>query len=250
MPEKKDKAPSPPNSRPVARVDAWGDDHKHAVRLFRAVQLTFGTVARALFMTDGSELRRIPKKGPVILVSNHVSNIDPVLVVASLHRPLYHVGKHTLFTSGGSRWFFQTLGGQIPVNREQRGSNDAAISAAIRVLQRGHAFGIYPEGHRSRDGVPKRGRPGVGRIAYRTGAPCYPVAIEGSMQVWPKGRSLPNFFRPTKLRVGQPRTYPLDEAKARDTTACQQVADELMTDLAQLLGFDDYDAAAAPPAGA
>lgn len=224
-------------------VHSWGED-RHALRLYRSLQVVLGPIARFLFRTRRSGIRKIPKRGPVILVTNHASNLDPVLVVLSMRRPVFHLGKRELFTTRFRSWFFQTLGGQIPVDRE-RGGNDPAIDAAVRALERGMAIGIYPEAHRSPDGRLQRGKFGVGRLAYLTGAPCYPVAVDGTFEVWPKTKRLPRPFRRTRILVGEPRRYARDAARAQDREACQRVADDLMGDLAKLLG-QDYDPATAP----
>jgi 1-acyl-sn-glycerol-3-phosphate acyltransferase len=221
---------------------------RHALRTYRTLQAVFGPVARFLFRTQRVGVNRIPKRGPAILVTNHVSNLDPVVVVLSMHRPIFHLGKHTLFTKRFRSWFFQTLGGQIPVNRE-KGGNEAAIQAAVAALRKGFAIGIYPEAHRSPDGRLRRGKPGLGRIAYLSGAPCYPVAVDGTFHVWPKGKKMPRLFRRTRVIVGEPRAYPVDAAKAESYDACQAVTDELMSDIARLLG-QDYDPTRAPPARA
>lgn len=236
-----------PNGRrrpPPDAVRAW-TEREPAARTYRAIQATVSPLLRGVFRIERHGVRRIPKKGPVILVTNHASNLDPVLVIASVRRPLYHLGKHTLFTTRLRSWFFQTLGGQIPVNRE-RGGNEPAIQAAVAALERGVALGIYPEAHRSPDGTLRRGKSGVGRIAYLSGAPCIPVAVEGTWRVWPKGRRFPKLFSRTRVLVGAPRTWPRDPAKAADRDACQEVADTLMADLASLLG-QPYDAKRAPP---
>lgn len=225
-------------------MHAWAG-RPHAQRTYRALQVVLGLLVRGLFRTSRRDLKKIPKTGPVILVTNHVSNLDPILVIASINRPVFHLGKHTLFRTRFRSWFFQTLGGQIPVHRE-RGANEDAIQAAVRALEQGAAFGIYPEGYRSPDGRLRRGKPGVGRIAYLTGAPCYPVAVSGTFEAWPKGKKAPRLFSQIRVLVGEPRLYPKDPQKAANREACQRVADDLMSDLARLLG-QAYDPATAPP---
>lgn len=226
-------------------MKAWTEDRRHAIRTYRTLQVTAGAVARWLFSVKRVGIRKIPKRGPCILVTNHVSNLDPVIVVASMRRPIFHLGKHTLFTKRFRAWFFETLGGQIPVNREG-GGNEAAIQAALKALKKGFALGIYPEAHRSPDGRLRRGKAGLGRIVYLSGAPVYPVAVDGTFEVWPKGKTMPRLFKRTRVVVGEPRHYPLDPAKAENYAACQAVTDEVMGDIARLLG-QPYDPATALP---
>lgn len=220
-------------------VRAWGEG-EHALRTYRFLQVTLGTALRGLLRTSREGVEKIPKTGPVILVTNHVSNIDPVCVVVSLNRPVFHLAKHTLFTKPFRSWFFQTLGGQIPVRRGERGSNEAAVQAAVNALRKGAALGIYPEAHRSKTGKLHRGRPGVGRIALLTGVPVYPVAVQGTFKVWPKGKKVPRLLVPTKVIVGDALHFPKDAKRAADTAECQRVTDQVMVELAKLLGQHDY----------
>lgn len=227
-------------------VQAWSDETRHFLRTFRVLQVTVGPLARLLFRTKRQFIERIPRRGPVILVTNHVSNLDPILVVLSMRRPIFHLAKYELFTGRFRSFFFQRMGGQIPVHRGEPGSNEAAIQAALAALRKGFALGIYPEAHRSATGTLRRGKPGLGRIAYLSGAPCYPVAVAGTFQVWPKGQKMPTFFRPTRIVVGEPRVYRVDAAKAADRDACQALTDELMSDLARML-HEPYDPETALP---
>lgn len=224
---------------------AWREDHHPWFRLYRFLRFFLGGLIRLLFRVQRVGVRTIPRTGPVILVTNHASNLDPILVVASVPRPLFHLGKHTLFIRRPSRYFFYHMGGQIPVDR-QAGGNEAALQAAVRALGRGVAFAIYPEGHRSSDGQLRRGKTGVGRLALLSGAPCYPVAVDRTWLVWPKHERFPRLFRRTRVLVGAPRRYPKDPEAAENRARTQQIADELMGDLAKLLG-QPYDPSAALP---
>lgn len=169
-----------------------------------------------------------------------------MIVIAASHRLLFHFAKHTLFRKGFLRWLFLHGGGQVPVVREAVGGNEEALRAAVRAVEQGAAFCVYPEAHRSPDGRMRRGRPGAGRLAYLTGAPCYPVAVQGTYEVWPKGRRLPRLFRGTRVIVGEPRVFPRDARKAEDTPTAQAATDLLMKDLANLIG-EPYEPSRAPP---
>jgi 1-acyl-sn-glycerol-3-phosphate acyltransferase len=223
----------------IAPNDGVWKGSDHPTWLYRSVQFVLGPILRFLFATRRRNVKAIPKKGPVILVSNHASNLDPVIVVSSIRRPVYHLGKHTLFTKPFRRWFFETLGGQIPVDRD-RGGNEAAVLAGVQVLEDGRALGIYPEGTRTPDGRLGRGRTGVARLALTTGAMVVPVAVKGTYQIWPKGRRLPRLFRRTEVIVGSPRAYGKDPQLANNTAELRRITDELMLDLAKLLG-EPYD---------
>jgi 1-acyl-sn-glycerol-3-phosphate acyltransferase len=228
---------------PLTTENAWQGE-QHTPRLYWVLQKITAPLIRFFFAVRRKGIDRIPKRGGVILVSNHASNIDPVLVVGSVRRPVYHLAKHTLFVKPFPRWFFLTLGGQVPVNRDA-GGNEAALLAGVRVLESGRALAIYPEGTRSPDGRVCRGRTGVARLALMTGVPVVPVAIQGAFEIWPKGKKFPRLFKRTRILVGEPRVYGKDPVRADDPSELRRITDELMGDLARLLG-QSYDPKTAP----
>lgn len=204
------------------------------IGLFRLVQIALGWVLRLLFLVSRHGMRRIPKDGPIIVASNHTSFLDPLVVVASLHRPLFHVGRRYLFRKGLMSFVLETLGGQIPLNEEA--GNQAALEAGVGVLERGLALGIYPEGTRSPNGRLLRGHTGVALFAYRTGAPVYPVAIAGAFRAWPRHKRWPRLFRRIRILVGEPIQVAKDPQAADDPRRCRKLTDDIMTALAGLLG--------------
>lgn len=208
---------------------------RHPVWLYRIVQVSLGWLVRLLFHTSRHGFDKIPKTGAVILASNHASYLDPVLMVACLKRPIFHIGKHTLFINRAANFILQTLAGQIPVDRET-GGNDAAVEAGVKLLQQGYALGIYPEGTRTTDGQLQPGRTGVALFAFLTGAPVYPVAIDGTFRVWPRHQRFPHLFRRTRVIAGDPIQVPKNAASADNARCCRELTDEIMRALGQLLG--------------
>jgi len=215
-------------------VRAWRH-LRHPIWIYRLVQLVGAWPVRLAFRTSARGIEKIPRTGPVILASNHASNIDPILVVACLHRPLFHLGKHTLFGSRFATWFLETLGGQIPVDRDT-GGNEDSLEAGLEVLGRGLALGIYPEGTRTLDGRLLPGRTGVALFAFLTGAPIFPVALRGTFASWPRGQLFPTLLSPTAVIVGDPIRVARDPAAAQDSRRCRQLTDDVMTALGGLLG--------------
>jgi len=214
------------------------------VKLYRAVQLLLGWTLRFAFLTRRDGVEKIPSRGPVILASNHPSYLDAPLVVACVRRPVFYLGKHTILNSSFGSFFLKRLGGGIPVDA-QTGGNLDALQAGLRVLSRGFALGICPEGTRSPDGRLMRGRTGVAMFAFRTGTPVYPVAIEGTFRAWPVRRKLPRLFTPTGIVVGDPVTVTRDARAADDPRLCRQLTDEIMARLGNLLGLP-YEPASLP----
>jgi 1-acyl-sn-glycerol-3-phosphate acyltransferase len=200
------------------------------------VQILFGWLVRLLCRTSRVGTDKIPPRGPVILASNHASFLDPLLVVASVRRPIFHVGKAYLFRNRWMNWFLENLGGQIPLDRGPEGGNQHAVAAGLRVLERGLALGIYPEGTRTLDGRLLPARTGVALFAFLSGAPVYPVALAGTFEAWPRHRLFPRLFRRTRVIVGDPIRVPPDPAAAEDPRRCLEFTDRVMNALAELLG--------------
>lgn len=220
--------------RPDREVRAWLR-LDHPLWLYRVVQRVGAVPTRFAFRVAAHGVDKIPRTGAIILASNHASNLDPLLVVACLPRPLFHLGKQQLFRSRVGSLVLETLGGQIPVDREG-GGNEDSLQAGVAVLERGLALGLYPEGTRTPDGRLQPGRTGVALFAYATGAPIFPVAIKGTFDVWPRGRMFPRLRRPTAVIVGDPIQVPRDPAAGRDPRRCRQLTDDVMTALGNLLG--------------
>jgi 1-acyl-sn-glycerol-3-phosphate acyltransferase len=159
---------------------------------------------RLLFRLEVVNAGLVPATGPVLLVSNHVSVLDPPLVGGAAPRPLVFMAKEELFRIPLFGRLIRALNAR-PVRRD--GSDMRALKAALAVLAEGHAILVFPEGTRGEEGGTLReGKPGVGMLAVLSGAPVVPVFVSGSGAALPRGRALP---RPTKVRVsfGPPLTF-------------------------------------------
>ena len=146
----------------------------------------------------------VPATGPVLLVSNHVSVLDPPFVGGAAPRPLYFMAKEELFRIPLLGRLIRALNAR-PVRRD--GSDTRALKAALAQLEEGHALLVFPEGTRGEEGRPLReGKAGVGMLAVLSGAPVVPVYVSGTGAALPRGRSLP---RSTRVRVtfGPPLTF-------------------------------------------
>ncbi|WP_084692015.1 lysophospholipid acyltransferase family protein [Parafrankia elaeagni] len=157
--------------------------------LFR--MLFIGPLLGLLARPTVSGAEHIPRRGPVILASNHLAVSDSFLLVRLVPRKISFLAKREYFTGRGLRgrlvaWMF-TAAGQVPVDRSGGAAATAALTAGVRVLRAGGVWGVFPEGTRSPDGRLYRGRTGVARVALATGAPVVPVVITGSAQVSPRG---------------------------------------------------------------
>lgn len=133
----------------------------------------------------------VPKDRPFILCCNHTSISDVVFLIAVCPRPIHFMAKAELFKNPLVRWFLRKMGA-FPVVRGSGGRE--ALDRSIALLKNGEILGIFPEGTRSRDGRPKKGKAGTAFIIAETGAPVLPVSIYRE--------SLKPFSKAT-LRIGE-----------------------------------------------
>jgi 1-acyl-sn-glycerol-3-phosphate acyltransferase len=150
---------------------------------------------------EGTE--HIPRIGAVVIVPNHQTYADPILVTIPIRRPIYYMAWDRLFDIRGLNWMIRRLRA-FPVQIESR--DPRAAREAVRLLQAGEAVMIFPEGARSLDGGIGRFKPGAFRLAVSVGAPILPVTIAGGHASWPPGRALP---RPASMTITyHPLVYP------------------------------------------
>jgi 1-acyl-sn-glycerol-3-phosphate acyltransferase len=126
------------------------------------------------FKATGAE--NLPRTGPVIVASNHLSYLDPVVVGIGLPRMVTYLAKKELFEIPVLSFFVRGCGA-YPLDREAGGV--AAVRAALRVLKEGRCVGIFPEGTRNLAGrAPEKG--GAAFLAALSGAPVVPAAVSGT----------------------------------------------------------------------
>lgn len=173
--------------------------------VYRAAWLLARFLLHLLFgyRVEGAE--KVPEEGPVILAANHLSILDPIAIGAGVKRPVSFLARADVFRLPLLSWLLPRLYA-IPV---ERGTGDlSAIKGAIRALEKGMAFGIFPEGTRSRSGRLQPFKTGVAAIAYRTGSPVVPVAVVGTEKAWPVGRKLFRLRQPIRVVYGDPIPVP------------------------------------------
>jgi 1-acyl-sn-glycerol-3-phosphate acyltransferase len=197
------------------------------------------TVFRLLWRPriDGRE--RIPSSGLLIVASNHVSFIDSIVIPLAVPRKVVFLAKAEYWEGRSPatwprRLFFAAFEA-VPVQREQQHDAQASLDLARGVVERGDAFGIYPEGTRSRDGRLYRGRTGVGWLALATGARVVPVGVVGTDRVQPVGAKVPRVHRGVAIRFGEP-VDPADYAHLAPGRARREITDTVMDRIAALSG--------------
>jgi 1-acyl-sn-glycerol-3-phosphate acyltransferase len=144
-------------------------------------------------MTLGFSLRtegmhHVPAAGPAILISNHQSVLDPILVGLAARRHLYFMSKQPLFDYPAFAWFIRTLNA-IPVN--QAGIGIEGLRLLMKKLKAGNAIMVFPEGERTFTGNVGPLKPGIHLLIKKTPAPIVPIGIAGAFHAWPRWRSWP-----------------------------------------------------------
>ncbi|MCC7068213.1 MAG: MFS transporter [Burkholderiales bacterium] len=125
-------------------------------------------------------LENIPDKGPVIIVANHVSYVDALVITAACRRPIQFVMDHSIFQTPFLGWAFRQMKA-IPIAsaKEDPAMMERAFERVRQTLAEGDVVGIFPEGKLTRDGEMNPFRPGIERIVAETGAPVVPLALRG-----------------------------------------------------------------------
>jgi 1-acyl-sn-glycerol-3-phosphate acyltransferase len=151
-------------------------------------------LSRAYFGLRLHGTEHIPGDGALVIVPNHQTYADPPLVTIPVRRPVYDRAWSRLFEIPVFSGFIRLLRA-FPVDIDSRDAR--ATREAVRLLQRGAALMIFPEGERTADGRLRRFKPGAFRLAVSLGVPILPVTIVGGNDSWPPGRILPRRGRIT-----------------------------------------------------
>lgn len=181
-------------------------------------------VTTVLFHLRHFNFSAVPATGGVILVSNHSSFLDPIVLSIGLRRRASFMARDTLF-EGPLGPLVSSLGA-FPVDRD--GRDIAGLREAIRRARRGALVILFPEGRRSWDGRLGAIRPGVTALVALSRAPVVPAWVEGAHRAWPKGVRLPR-PRPVRIYYGSPIS-----AEVAQAMSAEEFADLLRARLAAL----------------
>jgi 1-acyl-sn-glycerol-3-phosphate acyltransferase len=186
-------------------------------------------LTRAVCRVDDAALARVPARGPLILVGNHINFLEvPLVYTHLLPRPLTGLVKAESFQ--GPLGFFFKLGNGIPVHRGE--GDAAAFRKSLAALAAGQILAIAPEGTRTNDGRLRAGHPGVALLALRSGAPVQPIVYWGSEAFWPNLRRL----KRTDFHIAVGPVLRVEAGAGPVTQAVRQaITDEIMIQLAALL---------------
>lgn len=207
--------------------------------LYSVLHTIVPPVARAIWRPEVTGLDNIPRSGGVLIASNHLSFADSLVIPIVVPRKVVFLAKSDYFTGTGvkgalSRAWFEGLG-MLPVDRDDTQAAMTSLTTALEVLGRGEAFGVYPEGTRSRDGRLYRGRTGVAHLALTAGVPVVPVGLRGTAELQPVGSRLPRLAKVT-VSIGEPLDFAGRFDGAPAGRARRTATDEIMSAIAGLSG--------------
>ncbi len=169
----------------------------------------------------------------LLIVSNHVSFLDPPFIGGAFREPLYYFARKTLFDHPVSNFLFTRVNA-IPVNQDK--PELSSLKLVIELLRQGKKVLIFPEGERSYDGVIKeKGEPGVGMILTKSRVPILPVRLYGPERALPRGS---NKLRrhPVTLVVGERFTVDdlIEDSSLSPKDRYQAIADRVMDSIRAL----------------
>jgi len=162
---------------------------------YRFATIFFFLLFKAFFRLKIINIENLPQKGGVIVVSNHVSHLDPLVIGSAIKmRQSTFMAKRALFKIPLVGTFVKTF--SFPVDRET--PQPSTIKEAVRRLKNGELIVMFPEGGRSRDGSLRDAKRGTVLIASLSGAKVVPAYIDGTDKALPAGS---RFIRLSKIRV-------------------------------------------------
>lgn len=162
--------------------------------------------------------KHVPNSGGVLLVCNHQSFFDPVLVTMALYREGNYMARDTLFRNPLFRRFIKSLNA-FPIRRNT--ADISAVKETLRRLKSGRVVVTFPEGTRTRDGSVARFLPGPAAVALKARCTVVPVRIDGAFRAWPRNQALPS---PASVRIRYGRALTTDQTKRY---TAQELAEEL-----------------------
>jgi 1-acyl-sn-glycerol-3-phosphate acyltransferase len=198
--------------------------------LYRFIHPIVNRLARVVADVTITGAERMPRGMGVLVVSNHLTNYDPLIISMCFKRELHYMAKVELYRHPLIGWLISHLNA-FPVRRGE--ADRTALRRAEELLHSGRVVALFPEGHRARDAAVQPSKGGIALLARRANVPILPVAITGTQYLLPE--ALPR-WRPWRrpavtVTVGTPFTLPPSTGRA-DYNA---LANLIMGHVAELL---------------
>lgn len=186
--------------------------------LYRFARFVVKMILTPFYRFEVIGKEHIPKQGPVIICSNHISNLDPPVVGITCPREIYFMAKEELF----NQKFFGGLLRRLHAFPIKRGMQDRdALRNGLEILKGGNTLGLFPEGTRSKTGEIGKGLSGIGFFALRSQATVIPCAIIGPYK---KGK---------RLKVVYGESIAMDELR-REKRKASEVTDVIMSKIKEI----------------
>lgn len=178
---------------------------------------------------EGKE--NIPTDGGCIVVANHTSFLDPILICGIIPRIIHYITYAYFYYLPQLHWICKRV---YCIPLKKNGKDISALKKALRLLKKGEFIGIFPEGARSETGELAEGEPGVALIALKANAPILPVGIRGAYEAFPKGSKFPKPHSIT-IKFGKPFmiTDYMDVHTQKSSELQQKVIDLIMSRIAE-----------------
>ncbi|MEM6798216.1 MAG: lysophospholipid acyltransferase family protein [Planctomycetota bacterium] len=186
---------------------------------YRLTQYVAGTFFRVWFRLRREGHRGVPASGPLVLVCNHQSHLDPVIVGVMCRRQIAYLARDTLFK--GPLGVLIRSYDAVPIDRE--GSGLAGLRATLKRIKQGDAVLLFPEGTRTGDGELQPLQPGFLALVRRGKAAVVPVAVDGPFLAMPRGKSIP---RPVRIGLCYGDAIPFEEVKQLDDGPLIELVDQ------------------------
>jgi 1-acyl-sn-glycerol-3-phosphate acyltransferase len=199
------------------------------VILYRTVRVIAAMYFRTILKLRIEGAEHVPVDGPLLLVMNHQSHLDPLLVNTYCPRLVFTMTKSSAFRNRLMRWIEPRVGA-FPTRRYQ--VDPQSVRVALRFLSEGKAVGIFPEGERSWDAQLNPLRPGTVRLLLKAGVPVIPCGISGTYEAWPRWGRMKWFTmgpaRPrVTIRYGKPLHFGKNDDRATREAALPEATKQV-----------------------
>lgn len=189
--------------------------------IYKVTRNIFKVYARLIMRVEVKGVENIPESGPFVVMSNHISYLDPPLIGSIIPQKVHYMAKAELFENRIVGAFLKKLGA-FPL---KRGTGDSrAFRKAIKILRNDQVLGIFPEGTRYPEGSPGEPHSGSVMLAIMAKSPILPIGIKNIKR---KGR--------TKVIIGEPLVLEEYFGKKLSKEERQEVANEVMSKIISLL---------------
>lgn len=223
-------APAAGHRQLTARVQRWFP-HDRSL-FFAAVRAIARPLIRRLFPVKISGLENIPPHGPAVIVPNHASFLDSLILGVMPKRFIWYMAKNSEYRHPVLKWCLR-LANTFPVRRYT--IDVLGIRNAIRVVQAGHLLGIFPEGERTWDGELLPFRQGLIRLILALGVPVVPVGITGAYELMPRWTSSIR-LSPVTISIGEPLRFAHIPAPKQTSEDIEAASTLLRSELMRLKG--------------